>query len=346
MHVGIITRYKQHEATLAAIRIAEWVLAHGGTVSMFTYEQPSNSPINAYWDTQVQHVRRGAFPQWSLPLTSMVWTHEPSMDEITWAHYKQVPSVVVASWDELSNEFSEVFHLCTAIVAPSMLAAEYFFATGFIQSLAVPWDLGLPQTQKSNDYQPQERIKALLPLHDSQPSRIRPETIQVLTKVLRTCKWVDLTLLVSPSKLRGKVSKQIRKMVRALPGRVTRVTDPGGEKRWLIYGQHDLTIWLSTIESYGLPGLISLAMGTPVIGYGAPIISEILAPARCRRIPGRIILDSKAIPSFIPDLARTEEHLLSLLSDREEIHKMASTTSAGIKRRAESFEHIWPFVLD
>ena len=84
--------------------------------------------------------------------------------------------------------------------------------------------------------------------------------------------------------------------MRALPERVKRIPDPGGEKRWLIYGQHDLTIWLSTIESYGLPGLISLAMGTPVIGYGAPIISEILSPARCRRIPGRIILDAKAKP--------------------------------------------------
>lgn len=345
MHVGIITRYKQHEATLAAIRMAEWVRAYGADITMVTYDKPGRNPVNAYWDANIKRLPQGAFPKWSSPFTSIVWTHEPSIDEITWAHYKQVLTAIVAPWDELSSEFDQVFQLCTAIIAPSMLAGEFFLSRGFAHTLPVPWDPGLPLTQKPDEYEPGKRLKVLLPLHDSQTSRVRPDTVKVLTKVLRTCTWVDLTILGTASKLRGKLRYQIRQLERAVPGRVTHVPDPGGERRWLIYAKHDLTIWLSTIETFGLPGLISLAMGTPVIGYGAPTISEILAPSRSRRMPGRVLLNAEGVPHFIPNLDRTEEHLLALLADRDEIQRMATNTNTGYRRRSESFDNIWPFIL-
>ena len=44
----------------------------------------------------------------------------------------------------------------------------------------------------------------------------------------------------------------------------------------LLYGAHDLVLWPAEIEGFGLVGIESLYMGTPVIAYDMPPMSDII----------------------------------------------------------------------
>jgi hypothetical protein len=345
MRVGILTRYRHHEATRAALRIADWVQDHGEMVRVGTYSSPTRRTVDPYWDTHVDRLnRQGEFGSWCSRLSTVVWTHVPTRTELRLANKFHLNTVVISAWEELPQEFNQLSKSIICVVSPSMTANEAMLAHGVINALPVPWDSGVPLVkQTAREIGP--RLKVYLPLHDSQVYRVTLRSLHVLQRVLHACPWVDLTVSRIPSRIRPHMRRYFNRLVKQLPGRVTLINEAVGEKRWLEYADHDLTLWFSIVESYGLVGLTSLAMGTPVLGYRAPPLGEILLPANSKRVPGYVEYDRGERPFFSPDYDALETYMLETFNDLDHLQKMRNNTFQGYDHRRDEFDKIWPFIL-
>src|SRR4029077_3068891 len=166
-----------------------------------------------------------------------------------------------------------------------------------------------------------------------------PKFVPVMENVLQKCPNTWLTIAYS-SLLPATGVKELRNLAHSAEGRVELVRNTSWEKHMLLYGRHDLTVWPSLIESTGMVGLCSLAMGTPVIAFDHPAIGEIIRNGKNGElVPCELKSNWLGVPYVESDYSAFGKQLIALINSFQRIIQMREWTSTGLKDRQEQFLH-------
>lgn len=345
MHLGIYSRYQSHEASYAALQLADWAVARGHDVSIFSDDKPQTR-LHPTWDRVVQHAGPRGYTAWLENLDAVLWTHCPIAEQVTCANRRGLRTIVMPFWHELRSDDRKALRQAQFVVVPSRAAADLVGARWQLKRCwAALWDPGLPFTLK-NDMQHPERIKLLLPLFDHYPRVIDAACPKLLQRLMEYIDCVDLTVPFTPAQLSAAGLRQLKAFSRSFPGRVTLLKSVPLQRRPLLYAQHDLTIWPTLAENIGLVGLTSIAMGTPVLAFNYPPLSEFLSVKNSVLVPCSGQPESLGRPRIAPDFAAFEQAASQLLHDRQYLGKLQQTVHHNLENRRNIFNDVWMRALE
>ena len=171
MSLGICTRYQHCEATLAALRLANWAAEAGHDVSIYsTTTDPV--PLDARWDTATKATCRLRFTEWAKRQTTVIWTHAPIAAQITWAKKQGIRTGIFCLWDEIRKEHVTAYREADFVLSPSRLVGEFVQKVLKVRnSIGLPWDTGEPFMQKDPRLT-SDRVWVLMPLYYYEPYQI------------------------------------------------------------------------------------------------------------------------------------------------------------------------------
>lgn len=335
MSIGICTRYSRHEATFAAIRIAEWARRSGRELSIFSITDQRIS-IDPRWDREVVHDQ--LFTQWVEGCDTIVWTTIPHPEQVYWARRQGKRCVAVVLWHELILEDRESMTLFDQLICPSIACYQLLRGWGLRNLMCAPWDCGSPFFSKPAEH-PVIKPRLLLPLWDGNARRTEMTAIDIIGRALYRDSQVEATIVYNSSTIRAAGVKKLKDLQKWFQPRLVIRKGVHPTERPLLFQEHDLTLWPSHWESLGLTGLTSIAMGTPVMGFNFRPTNEILSesngvPVRCS---GERVNDL-GLPCAIPDYEMMDELLHQAVKDPAYIRQLQTTVLDGAEQRRAGFE--------
>lgn len=336
MRLGICTRYCRHEAAYAAIRIADWASQYGADVTMLNVT-PTPVALSPRWDRETKRHAGARFTDWARDCDLILWTHTPIFEQVAWAHKHGVETAVFSLWHELRPHDRRVYRELHAVISPSHEAARFLMSRWNIRrSYAAPYDPGTPFMRKH----PRLRSTGtwvLLPLFDREPWRTEATALEISDRMLKRYPDTHLTVAYNSSHLVPFATRRLKQLQRGFPDRVRVLRRCRPAYRPILFGEHDLTLWPTHAENTGMTGLTSLAMGTPVLAYAFPPVSEFLNPKNSVRIPCRTTTNELGVPLTAPDYEAFEHGLWEVLDSPSDLRRLQETVSYGLLQRRKAF---------
>lgn len=352
MRVGIVLQYRRHDVVYAAMRLADFFRRTGREVSVFSVGRRRRVPrLNTDWDRLVVPEAAVPYKTWLAGVDAVVFAAPTAPGTVAAANAAGCKTVSLAAWDWLPHQPGEGFRISDAVVAPFRSAGDLVRDQfGLDNVIHVPWDCGLPLTRKANEDLAGDRARVLFPVHCSQAERTWPEAVTAIaSRVASLCPWVDVTVSVTPKTLRASSLTAVRR-VAANPtrgGTLTVLDDPTGWSHTpLVYGRHDLTVWAAELEGFGMTGLESLCMGTPVVAYDVAPMSELVKDGENGRLVKCDLRWTEVrVPLVKPDWEALRDTLVNLLNNRTGIADLRRNTRLDLMARREKFVAGWTDVL-
>lgn len=326
MTIGICTRYSHHEMTYAAIRLANWFKERGHDVTMFTMTDKIRD-IDPYWD---KHVRRNSpafrFSDWGKPLSTIIWTHVPHPAQVTWVNNENKKSVVFLFWHTLDINARSILLGVQQILCPTTACFSLLYSWGLRNLLQLVWDPGCPLFIKSVDHVPRPRL--FVPLWDGNSRRSEMTLVDIVSRILRRCEKAEVGIAYSTSTLRPAALRQWQELKKSTGRRLHLYPGVPPCKRPLLFQQYDLTLWTTHFEDLNHTGLMSIQMGTPVMGFEFTPTAEILReynsiPVRCRLEDHNDL----GLPQVVPDYGTLDDMLHDILRDPDYIRELQTTVT-------------------
>jgi len=337
--IGICTRYSRHEATYAAIRLANWASMRGQDVSLFTMtERPGG--ISPIWDKRViVNQRDMLFADWVQTCDKVIWTTTPPVAQIEWVKQQRKLAYLLVLWHELTVDDRPAMVAATRCICPSVASADLLRNWGLRNVTAVPWDCGEPVFTKPSQYQV-KTPNILLPLYDGNARRTELTAIELVGRAMYRNPDVTFTVAYNSSTIASCGSRRLRQLKRAFKGRLTLQKGIAPRDHPLLYQRHDLTLWPTHYESTCMIGLMSVTMGTPVLAFGFRPTLEVLHDmnAIIVRTNGEQTNDM-GCPRVVPDYAMMDDLLNQAIADPEYLQELHKTVLRGVLERRSLFDH-------
>lgn len=322
MRVGIHTRWQRRDVTYAAIQLADLFSRWGHHVALFT-PTPRPARVSRYWDGKVRGAARVRFTDWAADLDTVIWTSCPHVGQPAWADKAGKQTVLLGDPGDgpLIEEAYPAFH---KVLAPSGHAARALAGARLKNVVACPWSPVLPVTVRV------EAIDAPR-LYVPPADRPGPAAPDAAAAAIGPALAVQPHAVATVS-LDGRprpAARDLRRLARAFPGRLTLLTGEDYDRQLLRYGEHDLTLLTGTAGGFGVAALCSLHMGTPVVGYLAQPLEEVVA--------GRsgVLVPRAGRPE---DRIRLAGALMRVLGSPSALLRYRAGCPAGLTRRREAFE--------
>ncbi len=345
MKLGICTRYCFHEATYAAIRIANLAIEQGHEASILTMtDHPPK--VDPAWDKKVHNHCRVNFTDWAEWCDGVLWTAVPNMDQLEWVNKQRKRTLVFVLWHELATEDRAALAGANLVLAPSANAALFLRGHWSLRNVAVtPWDSGHPLFKKPRDYVPRHP-RILMPLYDGVARRMEMTALDVAARAIHCNPAASLTFMYNSSTLASPGTRRIKEIRRMFPGRVTVLKGVAPTDRPFVFSQHDITFWPTEWESTCMVGLLSVAMGTPVLTFQYPPINEFFRDD----VNGVLVETSKSqnaigLPRATPSYALMDEMLHHLLRDTDSLRALQQSVLTGLYVRQRTFHQSLKKVL-
>ena len=338
MRLGICTRYCHHEAAYVAVRIADWAEQSGLDVSLFTVTA-SPPPLVAHWDAVVARNRKFTFTQWVAQQDVILWTHTPPFEQIAWCHGHGRATALLCLWHELNCLGRRAYREVNAVLAPSYEAARFLQARWGIRNIyAAPYDPGLPLTHKPS--LPSRDRWVMLPLFDQAPHCMEGTALEIAGRLL--CRYDDVRLTVgyNSSTLMPFAKRRLRQFAKAFPERVSLVPRCTLAERPVLMAQHDLLLWPTHAENTGHIGLTALAMGTPVVAFNYPPLTEFLCEENAMTVPCRTAPNDLGVPTPVPNYPAFEVCVQGLLDCPKTLGKLQRAATVGLPERQRAFHEV------
>lgn len=338
MTIGICTRYTHHEMTYVAIRLANWLKEHGNDVSLFTMTSDIRA-IDPYWDRYVQRNRTEfKFSNWARPLSTIIWTHVPHPAQVTWVNNENKKSVVFLFWHTLTSQVRSTLLGVQQILCPTMACFSLLYSWGLRNLLALPWDPGCPLFTKPRCHLPFPKL--FVPLWDGNARRSEMTLLDVITRILIRCPKTEVGVAYSASTLRPAAVKKFQDLKKASSGRLHLLSGVPPCKRPLLFQQYDLTLWATHFEDINHTGLMSIQMGTPIMGFEFTPTTEILREYNSIPVPCQSdeIHNDVGLPRVVPDYAAMDDMLHDTLRDPGYIQELQSTVTETQQALRDSFD--------
>jgi len=338
VRLGLVTRYCHHEATYAATRIADWATQAGLEVSLFS--TTPNPPRLGRWDAAVQCNLKQSFTNWVKTVDYVLWMHTPAFEQVQWATGHGRSTVIFCVWHELTGEARKAYREAGAIICPSNACAQFIRDRWQLRNVfAAPYDPGLPLTQKAS-VPDDGSVKMLLPLFDQSPHTTESTGLEMAGRMLCQFAHTQLTVAYNTSTLAPFAKRRIRQFAKAFPGRVRLVAGCALRDRPVLLSQHDILFWPTHAESTGHVGLSSLAMGTPVVAFNFPPISEFLDESNAVVVPCRTAPNDLGVPIPVPNYPAFEICCQHLLREQGQLRQLQRSVHSGLAERQTVFHEV------
>lgn len=352
MKIGFVLQYRRSDVVYAAMRLADFFRRLGHEVSVFSIGPSRRVPrLNPDWDHMVVPEALMSFQAWVEDIHVAVFPLPVGPPTIAAANRAGCKTISLVPWDWLPRHPGEGLRISDTVVAPYQAAANLVRDEYQLDNVVhIPWDCGLPLTRKANEDLAGDRARVLFPVHCSQAERTWPEVVAALAvKVVERCPWVDATISITPKTMQASSLSAVRRVAAPATrgGTVTVLEDPTGWTHTpLVYGRHDLTVWAAELEGFGLTGLESLCMGTPVVAYDVAPMSELIKDGENGRlIPCDLRWSANRVPHARPDWAALQETVTNLLNLRTGINDLRRHTRLNLMVRREKFVARWAELL-
>lgn len=333
--IGICTRYNRHEATYAALRLADWYESRGEEVSLFTMSE-TPTPVSDKWDRRV--IVDEFFSQWSPTCSTVLWTSLPHPEQVLWVKQCNSKAVALVLWHTLTREDRTALALFDRLLCPRAACHSFLRSWGIKNSVNVGWDCGYPIFRKPDDYQI-EGLKVLLPLWDGNARRTEMTILDVVDRCLTrddTCKF---TIPYSSSSLNSAARRTLKQLAKKHENRVALVPSVHPDTRPLLYSSHDLTLWPSHYENTCMTAHASYEMGTPVLGFSYTPTNECLDDQIAIPVPCRgTERNDLGLPSVIPNYQMMDEMLLHAVQDVEYVRHLQQNIAQFTDEPRQQFD--------
>lgn len=345
MKIGFDVQYKPHDAVYAALRLSDSLRGLGYETTLFSTMKRQHV-YGCDWDSMVVTPDVLSYTKWLKGITHIIWPVPPTKEAVQLVG-KNIVTIALASWDCLPNYTKRSFKMCAHTVAPcshvaKLLQKEY----GLSNALNVGWDSPLPFTRKSPGSVNIKNPKVLVPLHASQSLRCDLDSLfDILQGVSTNCPHASLTVSYSPKCMSWSVLKELRHFLGKHKQITSAIDASTCVSSLLLYGSHDLVLWPAEIEGFGLVGIESLYMGTPVIAYDIPPMSDIITDG----VNGMLVPCTQGGvpngPRFAkPDAAQFIETASVAIENR--LVDMNKHTRVGRKTKRTNFNKAWKKIIE
>lgn len=338
--LGIVTRWMQHETTQAAIMLAEEATSRGESVSILAREI-CNRDVAAGWDSKVVNENKNPFVDWKAQCDHIIWTQVPPPTEIWHAKECGITTTVLIDCEQLAPQHGQALRALDNVILPFRSvskAVNRVWKLKTVRKIIMPWTVPVsigPSRELSATMK-----TVFLPLYDSQCMRCKMAIFAMMDRVL---KRDDTKVIVGVGRA---WSRDGRKAVRALRRKYGERFDPRIRPdilhRLLLFGQSDITVWPSRFESFGIVGLTSLHMGTPVIAWDVSPQNEFL-----RGWKNSVLVKGKTRRTWLgmdlvdDDYEQFSGLLLNTLQDDALLAKMKASSTVGLETRRKQFRAGW-----
>jgi glycosyltransferase involved in cell wall biosynthesis len=118
-------------------------------------------------------------------------------------------------------------------------------------------------------------------------------------------------------------------------------------QRLLLFSKSDITVWAPKFESFGIIGLNSICMGTPVLSWDIKPQNEYLQPWKNAVLVPCVTRDNWLGVPQVENGCYSDfgDCLISLLRDRELLAKIKSSVLTGMDSRRKQFMAGWAELL-
>lgn len=342
--LGVCTRYCHHEAPQIAMRIADWELDRGGDATLFSTTKCAPA-LNAIWDRDVASTNGMRFTEWAEKCSTVVWTHVPHKEQITWCNKKGINTVLYVIWHELDDTDRAAVREAKWVVSPSAGCARSMATEWSAQkSLAAPFDPGLPLTRKDERLR-SNYIWVLLPLFDREPFKMENTAIEVAGRLLDAREDIVLTAVYNSSTMNSRAKKRLNEFKRFFGLRMRVIRSLPLDYRPLVFQGHDVTMWPAHYDSVGITPLTSMYMGTPVVSFKFSPASEYMTkensvPVACGEHYNRI-----GAPLVDPDYQCYERCLQNVVINRDYLTSLQQSVLHGLEKRRKVFDNVMARVI-
>lgn len=350
MRVGIVLNYIRHDSTYAALKSAETIRNLGYSVSFYDKaHKSSKANLHNYWDDFILSSKEIPFDDWVKECSVIVWFCYPTPKEVKYLKKEGKPSICLLTWDSVDSDIIEAVKNLDVLLCPSKAQKTYFENQWHLNSTDyLPLNCNVPFFD--NEYSSKEGLRIVIACPGYQIKRIdSTKLFEVLHEAAQLIPNLHLEFLHS-SKVASQIKVNFTKYEKSFDNgsSLYGVDDPTGWSEGpLAYALCDAVLWPVQIESYGYVALEALSMGTPVIAYNFPPMSEIitdqkngfLIPCETKDTDLGVkypIHNSKGIIDVIGRLA----------SDPSLISKTKALAHKGLDNRIQVNRLVWQTTID
>jgi len=340
VRLGICTPYRHCESTQVALRIVQWAEECNIDVtirSATTHPAVLGSPL----DAEARKSRDVKFTDWAKGCTTIIWTGPPIAAQLKWAKKHCIYTVVFYLWASVDTANTSAMRNADAILTPTALLAHGM--QRFCRSqkiLGLPYDTGLPFIAKDPRMYSSSARWIFLPLYDEEPYKTESTVIEVLGRMLYRFDNTVLTVAYNASTIASHVKRRLKRFRKYFGReRVRQCRSPVFARRAELFQYHDLTVWPVHWEDTGIVGLTSMTMGTPVLSFYYPPLSEILRPTNSVSAQVNCYADASGLPHIEPNYQGMERVLTATLENEDTLPKLHKTVLHGLTERRKLFKN-------
>lgn len=292
MSIGIYSRYRRHDATLAALALARFLRQRASDFSLFArdwrvpYLDPDwDNKIGGYQTSfhpravayrRAAHKRqKAAYRKWVAKHSLIIWTEPPAEDDLYWAKKNHKNTHYAwCSWDTISQHDEWALNISDRILMPSKQQYEAVTLRFKIPHVEiVPYVPCLPTTFKGPKQD--QYVRLFLSLYGSQLRQVEKGALQAMLAVMRRNKHVRCVVAGSKG-LKSYIVKDMQRYANDSGGRFGFVRDCSWPQQVSLMGQADLVLWPCLRDGFGVVAKTAFAMGTPVAAFGIYPVHEYL----------------------------------------------------------------------
>lgn len=345
MRVGIYTHYAHCDAAYLAVRLAELAHKLGHEVEFYTDDQPGKLGIP--YDRAVVTRSSLKFTDWARKNSVIVWTHVPRIEQINYAKRKGIRTIIVPMWQELLPPFKKTMQAADVLVSMCTEAHSLFSEVYKIRSAElIPFDTGLPIIKKTTVVN-ERKIKVLIPWFDRNARCAGGAFLDNLRFLVAHMPEIYLTVAITPSKFSPAIAKFFSNLRKACKDRVTILRSVPVKQRHQLFNEHDLTVYPSECDNYGLCSLLSLTAGTPVLSTAiSPQLDFLYPDSNSVLVSTKLDYDENGVVHALPDYEKFVYVLQELVAEPRLIQKLNNKTNYNLNSRRKAFEMSWTNIFE
>lgn len=349
MRVGIVLNYVRHDSTYAALRTAEVIRDLGYGVLFFDKATKSNKAnLHAYWDDFVQSSADADFSSWVAECQTVIFFTYPEPKDLKVIKKRKIKSICVTTWDSIDSETITTAKTCDFLVCPSKVQSEYFKTYWNLENVQhVIFHANIPTA--NNERKATDSVRIICSCPGYQLKRVDYNKLfEALNDALELCPKINMSFIYS-SKVASQLRLNIKKQEKTFSSgnKLDLIEDNSGwSETPLAYSLADAVLWPAQLESFGYVGMESLTVGTPVIAYNHPPMSELVSD-RFNGIlmPCEVRQTELGVTYVDHNHSKIVEVLRLIDGDPKLIHELKNKGHAAMEALKEKFEVFWHNLL-
>ncbi len=330
--IGIFTRYRKADSTLAALAVARALERKGIGVSIYGTEWRARS-VDLVYDNKIHD---GKFFEWTKRLRHIIWLMPVDEYFIKVLKRRGVKNILYCSWLDITPFDQDVLPLYDQILMPSPIQVIRLRDKLSLDNVAcMPYSPDLPITRPNQGKL--SKIRLFMSLYGSQLKRVDLESLEMLSRLCEDFKSLHVTVACSKG-LGVHAKNKLRLYGRRYPIRWTNKHNLSWQDHNLLMGEHNLTVWPARSDGFGIMGTTSLHMGVPVVAWGISPISEVLSGGRNSMLVSCDgMYDWISTPTVTSDYTEYEKVLRWLLDKPQMIQELTKHTQEKMFSRVSEF---------